>query len=48
MSLNVLVIAEDYRLDQYVLKPLVEKMMQAIDQPRARVQMCTRPVLHWG
>lgn len=43
MSLNVLVIAEDYRLDQYVLKPLVEKMMAAVGQPRARVQMCMDP-----
>lgn len=43
MSLNVLVIAEDYRLDQYVLKPLVEKMLAGVGQPRARVEMCRDP-----
>lgn len=43
--MNVLVIAEDYRLDQYILKPLVEAMMKAAGKPRARVEMCRNPML---
>jgi hypothetical protein len=44
MSINVLVIPEDFRKDQYVLKPLIEQMMRAIGL-RARVQVCTDPLL---
>ncbi len=42
--MNVLVIAEDPRLDQFLLKPIVQAMMDELKQPRARVQMCTEPL----
>jgi hypothetical protein len=45
MSLNVLVIPEDFRKDQYVLAPLVRRMFREIGKPRARVQVCTDPVM---
>lgn len=41
--MKVLVIAEDYRLDQYVLKPLVQALLAAVGRPRARVAMCMDP-----
>jgi len=42
---NVLVIPEDFRKDQYILKPIVEAMMEACDRPRAKVVVCKDPVL---
>jgi hypothetical protein len=44
MSVNVLVIPEDFRKDQYVLRPIVEQMMQAIGV-RAKVRVCMDPLL---
>jgi hypothetical protein len=44
MATNVLVIPEDFRKDQYVLKPLVEAMFRALGV-RARVQVCRDPLL---
>ena len=42
----VLVIAEDYVKDQYVLQPLIEAMMKALDGPRAKVKVCRDPRFH--
>src|SRR5437016_7508355 len=44
-ELNVLVIPEDFRLDQYILQPLIEAMMAAVGKPRAKVQILTDPLL---
>jgi hypothetical protein len=44
MATNVLVIPEDFRNDQYVLKPIIEKMFAALGV-RARVQVCCDPLL---
>lgn len=44
MSVNVLIIPEDFRKDQYVLRPIVERMMAAIGT-RARVRVCHDPLL---
>ena len=43
--MNVLVIPEDFRNDQYILKPLFEKLFQSIGKPRAHVEICRDPVL---
>ncbi len=43
--MNVLIIPEDFRKDQYVLKPLVEAMMAAAGRPRARVRVCQEPLM---
>lgn len=43
--MKVLIIPEDCRKDQYVLKPLVEKMLLAVGRPRARVEVCFNPRL---
>ncbi len=44
MATNVLVIPEDFRQDQYVLKPIMEKMFASIGV-QARVQVCRDPLL---
>jgi hypothetical protein len=45
VSLNVLVIPEDFRKDQYLLAPIVCKMLAEAGKPRARVRICTDPLL---
>jgi hypothetical protein len=45
MSLNVLVIPEDFRKDQYVLAPLLRRLFAEIGKPHARVEICTDPVM---
>lgn len=44
MAVNVLVIPEDFRKDQYVLRPIVEAMMKD-HGVKARVNVCTDPLL---
>lgn len=43
--MNVLVIPEDFRKDQYILKPLVQSMMAALGKPQANVRVCQDPLL---
>jgi len=43
--MRVLVIPEDSRRDQYVLKPIITAMMTALGQPRAKVQICSDPIM---
>ncbi len=43
--MNVLVIPEDFRKDQYVLLPLVEALLAAAGKARARVRVCIDPLL---
>lgn len=45
MSLNVLIIPEDFRKDQYVLGPLIRRMFAELGKPKARVQVCSDPLL---
>jgi hypothetical protein len=42
---NVLVIPEDFRHDQYILKPIIKAMMTAVGRPRAIVKVCNDPLL---
>lgn len=42
--MNVLVIPEDFRKDQYILKPIVERLVAPIAS-RARVRVCQDPLL---
>lgn len=44
MSINVLVIPEDFRKDQFILKPVIERMLARVGI-RARVQICMDPLL---
>lgn len=43
--MNVLVIPEDFRKDQYVLKPIIKAMMAQLGKPRAKVRVCSDPLL---
>lgn len=45
MSTRVLIIPEDFRKDQYVLKPLVQAIFTALGKPNAKVEVCKRPLL---
>lgn len=42
--MNVLVIPEDFRKDQYMLKPIIEAMLNSLER-RARVTVCQNPLL---
>lgn len=44
MAVNVLVVPEDFTKDQYVLKPIVERMIASLGH-RPRVRVCTDPYL---
>jgi hypothetical protein len=42
---KVLVIPEDFRKDQYVLKPIIRALMKAAGWPQANVIICMDPLL---
>ena len=43
--MNVLIIPEDFRKDQYILKPIFERLFRSIGRRRARVEVCREPLL---
>ena len=43
--MRVLVIPEDDRKDQYILKPIFSRLLRSIGKPRARIQVCQDPRL---
>ena len=43
--MNVLVIPEDFRNDQYFLKPLFEKLLHSMGKQNARIEVCKDPLL---
>ena len=43
--MNVLVVPEDFRKDQYILKPLFERLFRSIGKRHARVRVCVDPLL---
>lgn len=43
--MNVLVIPEDFRKDQYILKPLFDRLFRSIGRSSAQVQVCQDPLL---
>lgn len=43
--MNVLIIPEDFRKDQYVVKPIIKKMFAEIGKPNAKVEVCLDPLL---
>lgn len=45
MSTNVLIIPEDFRKDQYMLKPLITAMFDYLGKPNARIEICRDPLL---
>ncbi len=43
--MNVLVIPEDFRNDQYILKPLFERLFANMGRRRDQVRICQDPLL---
>ena len=43
--MNVLIIPEDFRKDQYILKPVLTKLLAAAGKPKAKLQVCLDPLL---
>ena len=43
--MKVLIIPEDFRQDQYILKPLFDRLFRSIGKPHTRVQVCQDPLL---
>ena len=43
--MNVLIIPEDFRNDQFILKPLFSRLFHAIGKPRTKVEVCSDPLL---
>ena len=43
--MNVLIIPEDFRNDQYILKPIFERLFGILDRPTAKVKVCRDPLL---
>ena len=43
--MNVLIIPEDFRKDQYILKPLFKRLFADLGRPRANVRVCQDPLL---
>lgn len=43
--MNVLIIPEDFRKDQYVVKPIIKRMFAEIGKPNAKVEVCLDPLL---
>ena len=43
--MNVLVIPEDFRIDQYILKPLFDRLLRAMGRRNAKVIVCQDPLL---
>ncbi|MBF0285548.1 MAG: hypothetical protein HQL51_13945 [Magnetococcales bacterium] len=43
--MNVLVIPEDFRKDQYLLSPLIKAMFQHLGRPKARIDILRDPLL---
>ncbi len=43
--MNILVIPEDFRKDQYMLKPIIIAMMEALGKPKTKVRVCQDPLL---
>ena len=43
--MNVLIIPEDFRKDEYILKPIFRRLFRSIGKPRARIKVCHDPRL---
>ena len=43
--MNVLVVPEDFRKDQYLLKPLFERLFRELGRASARIVVCQDPLL---
>jgi hypothetical protein len=42
---NILIIPEDFRKDQYMLQPIVKAMIEALGKSKAKIRVCQDPLL---
>lgn len=43
--MKILIIPEDFRKDQFILKPIFDRLFQMLNWPNARVRVCVAPLL---
>ena len=43
--MNVLIIPEDFRKDQYILNPIFRRLFRDGGRPRSRIRVCQDPLL---
>ena len=43
--MKALIVPEDFRRDQFILKPLFSKLLASLGKPRATVRVCQNPLL---
>jgi hypothetical protein len=43
--MNVLVIPEDFRKDQYIVGPLIQRILAEVGKPNANVRVCLDPLM---
>ena len=43
--MNVLVVPEDFRKDQYILKPILSRLFRSAGKPRVNIRVCQDPLL---
>ena len=43
--MTILIIPEDFRKDQFLLKPLFERLLANLGRPKARIKVCQEPLL---
>ena len=43
--MNVLIVPEDFRKDQYILKPIFERLFRAIGRRSEKIEVCQEPLL---
>ena len=43
--MNVLIVPEDFRKGQYILKPVFERLFRAIGRRSAKIEVCQDPLL---
>jgi hypothetical protein len=43
--MNVLIIPEDFRKDQYIVGPIIRRMFEEVGKPNANVRVCQDPLL---
>ncbi len=43
--MNVLIVPEDFRKDQYVLKPIIAEILRAAGSVRPEIRVCLEPLL---
>ncbi|SNS60854.1 MULTISPECIES: hypothetical protein [unclassified Azospirillum] len=45
MSLRLMIIPEDFRKDEHILKPIFKALLTTLGKPRATVEVCKDPLL---